>query len=72
MMFLVMAIEYFPDSEPVRTLEVRGRHDDAVMLARCLRDEAKSRGNRAAIDVRECGESVKQYNVDARRKRRAG
>lgn len=73
-MYLVMAIEHFPDSEPVRTLEFRQREDDAVMFARCLRDEVKARGNRVDIDVCPIGESVKRYAVAARprRRRRAG
>ncbi|MCC6909017.1 MAG: hypothetical protein IT430_13820 [Phycisphaerales bacterium] len=73
-MFLVMAIEYFADSEPVTSFDIRDRWDDAVMLARCLRDEAKSRGNSAEIDVRRIEHSVKRYVVAARpkRKRRAG
>ncbi|MCC6907073.1 MAG: hypothetical protein IT430_03950 [Phycisphaerales bacterium] len=68
------AIEYFPDSEGVQTLEMRLREDDAIMLARCMRDEAKARGHSVTIEVRRIGERVKHYCVAARktRRRRAG
>ncbi len=50
-MYLVMAIEHFPDSEPVTTLEVRDREDDAIMLARCMCDEAKNARREAGVFV---------------------
>lgn len=70
-MYLVMAIEHFPDSEPVTTLEVRDRLDDAVMLARCMRDEARSAARHALVEVFPVDRlsAVQRFAVSARPKR---
>lgn len=70
-MYLVMAIEHFPDSEPVTTLEIRDRQDDAVMLARCMRDEARSVARHAVIEVFQFDRlaPIQRFAVSARPKR---
>jgi len=69
-MYLIMAIEHFPDSEPVTTLEIRDHEADARMLARCMRDEAKAANRQASIGVHPIGEQVQAYRVTALRRGR--
>jgi len=73
-MYLVMAIEHFPDSEPVTTLEIRDHEADARMLARCMRDEAKTARRQAAVFVYpiDPDSAIYQRNVAPPRRRRRG